>query len=361
MATLTQVYTQATQPTTINPGDVWVHPDGAAVLCLQGPTAIGGAQFAPIGSPSGSVPIDPVQATGVLTSTNTEVADGDTVTIGTAGQGNGPRTYTFRTALTRSTTTLTVAATAPADGDTVTIGAVTYRFKDTLAQNNDVKRSATPGVNLTNLAQAIMDNGSTGFATRYTVASGDGAGTGANAEITSGTLATDHIVITAIQAGSFGNLVSTAASAGTVRLTFTGARLSGGVDDEVLITTTADDTLLALARLLNGTGAGVEGTDYSRRRTTAEADPNVSASTSVSSHAITLTADAVAGFRGTAGNTVATLTASAGTHRLSFAATTLTGGVEGTFGVPGLVQAGASLLYVCIAPNTWKKITLDAL
>ena len=361
MAGSVQVHHQAAQPSPIQVGEVWVRLDGSASLCVQASATDGGALFVPLGSTSAAVPVDPVQATGTLTTDNTNSANGDTVTIGTVGQGNGPRTYTIRTALTRATTILTVAGTAPADGDTVTINAVVYRFKDTLAQNNDVKRSATATVNLTNLAEAIMDNGSTGFATRYTVASGDGAGTGANATVTSSTLSGSTITLTAIPAGSIGRYAVSAASAGTVRLTFTAATFTGGVDDEVLIAGTADGTLLNLARLINGTGAGTEGTDYSRRGTTAEGDPHVSASTSVTSHAITITADAVAGGLGAEGNTLGTVTASAGTNHLSFGAATLTGGVSGTVGSRGMVSTDGTSLFVCVAPNTWKKITLSAL
>lgn len=47
----------------------------------------------------------------------------------------------------------------PADGDTVTIGWTTYRFKNTLAQNYDVKIGGSASVSFDNLKSAVNDTG----------------------------------------------------------------------------------------------------------------------------------------------------------------------------------------------------------
>ena len=60
------------------------------------------------------------------------------------------------------TGTLTSDATEVADGETVTIGSTVYRFKDTMAQAYDVKRNGTAAITLDNLKAAINASGTPG-------------------------------------------------------------------------------------------------------------------------------------------------------------------------------------------------------
>src|SRR5262249_12666862 len=118
-------------------------------------------------------------AVGTLTSDNTNVANNATVTIGTT-------VYTFKTALT------------PADYE-VLIG--------TAADDS-----------LTNLAHAI--NGTGGVpGTEY-------QGPSANAFVTSGTVSSHAIVVTAISAGTAGNSIATTET--SAHLSFGGTTLASG-------------------------------------------------------------------------------------------------------------------------------------
>lgn len=61
-----------------------------------------------------------------------------------------------------ATNTLTSDATNVADGETVVIGAITYRFKDTMAQAYDVQIGANAAASLDNLKAAINGSGTPG-------------------------------------------------------------------------------------------------------------------------------------------------------------------------------------------------------
>lgn len=61
-----------------------------------------------------------------------------------------------------ATNTLTSDATNVADAETVVIGAITYRFKDTMAQAYDVKIGADAATSLANLKKAINGTGTEG-------------------------------------------------------------------------------------------------------------------------------------------------------------------------------------------------------
>lgn len=61
-----------------------------------------------------------------------------------------------------ATNTLTSDATNVADGETVTIGAIVYRFKDTMAQAYDVQIGANAAASLDNLKAAINASGTPG-------------------------------------------------------------------------------------------------------------------------------------------------------------------------------------------------------
>lgn len=123
-------------------------------------------------------------ATGTLTSDNTNVANNDTVTIGT-------QTYTFKTNLTASTTANEVHIGSDADGS------------------------------LLNLIRAINGSGTPG--TDY------GSLTPVNASVSAATSVTAHaFLITAKVSGAVGNAIATTET--SAHLSFGGATLSGGVD-----------------------------------------------------------------------------------------------------------------------------------
>lgn len=114
--------------------------------------------------------------------------------------------------------TLTSDATNVADGDTVTLGSVVYRFKDTMAQANDVKRGADAATSLANLKKAINATGTAG--TEYYT------GTVIHPTIAALTLTATTLLVYAKTGGTGGNsLASTETSA---HLSFGGTTLSGG-------------------------------------------------------------------------------------------------------------------------------------
>jgi len=116
--------------------------------------------------------------------------------------------------------TLTSDATNVTDADTVTIGSVTYRFKDTMAAVNDVKRGATAAETLANLKATINLTGTAG--THFF------AGTVIHPTVTALTLTATTLLLYAKTGGTGGNsLASTEAS---THLTFApgGATFAGG-------------------------------------------------------------------------------------------------------------------------------------
>ena len=136
-----------------------------------------------------------------------------------------PRDDVQPAAAVAATGTLTSTGTEVTDGDTVTIGATTYRFKDTMAQANDVKRNGTTAdTTLLALAKAINASGVAG--TDYF------AGTTANASVTASETITSHKVnLTAKTAGAAGNSVATTETSS--QLSFGAATLTGGADTVV--------------------------------------------------------------------------------------------------------------------------------
>jgi hypothetical protein len=90
---------------------------------------------------------------------------------------------------------------APADGDTLTVGDKTYRFKDTLAQANDVKRTAGSATLCADALVAALDLDPLWSGTYYyaTGANPNGYCTGVN---TAGTVA-----LTARAGGTVGNKI----------------------------------------------------------------------------------------------------------------------------------------------------------
>lgn len=248
------------------------------------------------------------QATQTLTSDNTNVAAGETVTIGT-------KPYTF-VAVVAATGTLTSDNTAPADGDTVTIGTKVYTFKTSLTPTEgEVLINSTADAALLNLIRAINHTGTPN--TDYKCAA-------ANAFVTAASSVTTHaFAITAITAGTGGNSVVTTET--SAHLSFGAVTLTGGlqpvVEGDVKIGADADASLLNLIRAINH--SGTPGTDY----VCGTANPDVSAATAVTSHTFVVT-----GRGGTAGNAIATTETSA---HLSWGAALLTGGLNQ---IPGVIQ-----------------------
>lgn len=131
-------------------------------------------------------PVNAVAATGVLTSDNTDVADGDTVTI----------------------------------------GSVTYRFKDTMAQINDVKRHGTTAdTTLANLVAAINGSGTPG--TEYFT------GTVQNPDFSSSTVSAHAITVTARVKGVAANSLAKTETSSHLDWDGAGAVFTGGVDGTV--------------------------------------------------------------------------------------------------------------------------------
>jgi hypothetical protein len=249
-----------------------------------------------------------VAATAVLTSDNTNPTNNDTVTI-------GAKTYTFKTALTevKASGTLTSDNTNVTDGDTVTIGNVTYTFKTTISPYaylpNIVKIGADADTTLANLADAINAANTVGVAYSN--------GTVANPDISSSAVSAHALTLTALSIGTAGN--SLALSETSSHLSVSGATLSGGAAataNQVLIGTDANTSLANLKAAVNA--ASGAGTTYATGTT---ANATISAG-AIDTGAHTLTLSAITA--GTAGNSLASTETSS---HLSFGGATFTGGV----------------------------------
>lgn len=118
-----------------------------------------------------------------------------------------------------ATGTLTSTGVNVTDGDTVTIGGVTYRFKPTPAQANDVLRGGSAASSLSNLFNALLGVGigTTSFAE-----------TVANPRVTPSALTSTTITLTATNPGAEGNTIATTETAAT--LSFGATTLTGGVN-----------------------------------------------------------------------------------------------------------------------------------
>lgn len=109
------------------------------------------------------------------------------------------------------------------DGDTVTIGSIVYRFKDTMAQAYDVKRDGTTAdTTLANLVKAINGTGTPG--TEYF------AGTIAHTSVTASTVAAHATTVTARTIGAAGNLIAKDETSSHLDWDGVGAFLTGGED-----------------------------------------------------------------------------------------------------------------------------------
>lgn len=136
---------------------------------------------------------------------------------------------------TKAFSTITSNGTAPANGATVTIGGQIYTFKTALTASttaNEVLIGVSAAVALDNLKSAI--NKSAGGGTTY------GSNTVANAYVTATTNADTTQLVEAIVGGTAANAVDINESSPT--LSWVGTKLAGGVDATVA---TAGDTRVA--------------------------------------------------------------------------------------------------------------------
>lgn len=120
----------------------------------------------------------------------------------------------------RATGVLTSNQTNVSDNDTVKIGAITYRFKNTMAQAYDVKIGANAAATLANLVLAINGTGTAG--TNYF------AGTEAHTLVTSGDVSSHTITITAVNIGYAANSTATTTPVGAT-LSWGATTMVGGV------------------------------------------------------------------------------------------------------------------------------------
>lgn len=123
---------------------------------------------------------------------------------------------------TAAVSTLTSDNTEVADGDTVTIGPITYRFKTLIAQAYDILRDGTTAdTTLTALKNAINGAGTPG--TDYYTSSG--FSTSRHPFVTAGAVSAHAFTVTAKDTNIGSDLVTTTTAA---HLSFTGATLNAG-------------------------------------------------------------------------------------------------------------------------------------
>lgn len=143
-----------------------------------------------------------------------------------------------------ATVVLTSDNTNVSDGDTVTVGSQVYRFKNTIAQINDVLIGADADASLTNLKKAI--NGEAGAGTNYYT------GTPVNTNVSCGVVSSHTVTLTALTAGTAANSIATTETSS--HLSFATATLLGGVDGTVALTAFemyADASYLYIASAAN--------------------------------------------------------------------------------------------------------------
>ena len=122
---------------------------------------------------------------------------------------------------TKATGTITSTNTEVADGDTITIDGVTYRFKNTMAAINDVKRHGTVAdTTLANLQAAINGTGTAGVEW-YT-------GTVVHPTVAAGAVTAHTLPLTARDYGTAGNAIATTDT--SAQLSLGAPTLTGGLD-----------------------------------------------------------------------------------------------------------------------------------
>lgn len=295
-----------------------------------------------------ATPVNAVASSKLLT-IGTNPIEGALVTIAAVG-------YKFRVVLgagVAASKVLTSDNTELTDGDTVTVGSIVYRFKDTPAQAYDVKRHGTTAdTTMGNLIKAINASG-VGDGTDYF------AGTLIHPTVSAGTLSAHAFTATAKSLGFAGNSIAIAENSTHLSWAGGATALSGGIDaqaaNDVLIGGTTEISIDNLVLAITG-GAG-EGTEYG---TGTVENPSV---TAVKASASTMTATAKV--KGVSGDLIAiaeTLADGSWASGDLF----LSGGVNGTVGRANEIVADADAIYVCTATNTiadanWKSTAILAL
>lgn len=141
---------------------------------------------------------------------------------------------------TAPASTLTSDNTELADGDTVTINNRVYRFKDTPSQINDIKRDGTTAdTTLGNLVKAINGQGTPG--TEYYL------GTPVNSHVTAAAVSSHATVITSRDTNANGDIPTTTTAS---HLSWTGTTLKAG---------TAEVAGIIAANLTNNSADGSAG------------------------------------------------------------------------------------------------------
>lgn len=264
--------------------------DGDTVT-INGPTDSRTYRFKNTTAAINDIKIIPhVAATAVLTSDENNDLNAAQVVV-------GAKTYTFKTALTETKASGVITSTAngnPSEDETITIGAVTYRFRNTLAQVNDVLIGASGEATLNNLRAAINLTGTEGV--EYF------AGQVIHPTVTAPSVAVLNVAdydltVQAKTIGTGGNSIVLTELATNITVSGAGT-LAGGlaaVANEVLVGSDADDSLLNLKKAVNGEAG--EGTKYSTG-TVASTEVTCGA---VTAHAVTFTAIAT----GPGGNSLA--------------------------------------------------------
>ncbi len=119
---------------------------------------------------------------------------------------------------------LTSDNTNVADGATVTIGSIIYRFKTTIVKANDVAIGLTADISLQNLANAINGTGNRGTDYFYTTVT--------HPLVSSGVVASNAITITAKLQGTDQNLIATTET--SAHLSFGSSTLTGGIGGKMI-------------------------------------------------------------------------------------------------------------------------------
>ena len=297
-----------------------------------------------------SAPINGVAASKVLT-VNSHPLEGETVTMGL-------KTYKARRdALSatgvKASAVLTSDNTEVTDGDTVTVNNITYRFKDTMAAINDVKRHGTNAdTTLANLVAAINGSGTEGV--EYY------AGTVAATGVEAGAVASHAITVTADAYGVAGNLFPKAETSTHLDWDGVGAVFTGGVDPEAandIYTGGTAEAFIDNLVLAVTAGAG-QGTNYGTGTTVNAYCTGAKAS------AATFTATALV--KGIAGNNIAiTEDLNDVSSKWAGDATKLSGGVDGTVAPKGSLCFDGTYYYLCldtqtIADANWRRISVGS-
>lgn len=270
--------------------------------------------------------------TGVFTTAGSDVANGDTATIGN-------KTYTFVTNLSgvKATGLITSDATAPDSGDTVTINGKQYTFRTTLsspAQANEVLIGVSAAVALDNLKIAINATGGT-EGTEYSV------GTVAHSDVTATTNTNTVQTVEARQYGTAANqftLSETSAHLawGSSKMgTVVTSEVAGvaNVVNEIKIQVSAAVTLDVFKDAINGTiVTGAVGVDYS---------DGTKAHTQVTATTNTNTAQTVAA-RNAAFDNASIAISCAGGGNMAAGAANLASGVRGVIALNTTTSAGSA-------------------